>query len=121
MTSIVDIYMAMLGFLDAHSVQIIAALQATFCGGISYQIAMKYSRGKSQYHWMPSLCAFALASLMGQQWLSIVLRVLFTGVWPVVSTQNTMAFAILFALLVRAEGNVSRMFDFGEHDKRVAS
>lgn len=103
--------------MDTYYVQLVASMQAAFCGGCAYQIAFKYRRAGSSYHWMPSLCAFALASLLAQQWLSIVGRVLMYGTWPVVSTQNTLVFGVLFILLARAKGNVARMFDFGDHDK----
>lgn len=98
-------------FYDLYSVQFIAAMQATFCGGCAWQIGFKYRRGDSEYQWIPSLCAFGLASLAAQQWLSIVGRVLMYGNWPIVSVHNTLFFAIIFILLVRSKGNVSRMFD----------
>lgn len=95
-----------------NSTQIIALLQATFCGGICFMIAFKFKRGKSTYRFLPSLCAFGLASLLGQQWLSIMGRVLFYGEWPIVSVYNTLVFGILFVLIIRAKGNVSRLFKF---------
>lgn len=92
--------------------QMIALAQATFCGGICFMIAFRYQRGSSDYHFFISLCAFGLASLFGQQWLSIMGRILFYGEWPVVSPYNTMIFGILFILITRARGNVSRVFQF---------
>lgn len=116
MTMLVSLYLTVANLLDAYSVQIIASMQASFCGGCAYLIAFKYRRGNSSYHWMPSLCAFGLASMMAMQWLSITGRVLVNGDWPVVSLQNTFVFAILFVLLTRAKGNVARMFDFSDSD-----
>lgn len=114
MTWLADVYFALFVLVDANSVQIVAGLQAMFCGGCAYQIAFKYRRGDSTYHWIPSLCAFGLASLLAQQWLSIVGRVLMYGTWPVVSIYNTLVFGIMFILLARAKGNVSKMFNFSE-------
>lgn len=119
MSWITDIYIAFFALIDARSIEIVAGLQAMFCGGCAYQIAFKYRRGTSKYHWLPSLCAFGLASLLAQQWLSIVGRVILYGSWPVVSTYNTMVFGILFILLARAKGNVSKMFYF--QDDRSAA
>lgn len=99
--------------IDFYWIPIVATLQAAFCGGCAYQIAFKFRRGDSAYRLLPSICAFGLASLCGQQWLSIVGRVLMYGDWPVVSVYNTMTFAILFVLLSKAQGNVSKMFYFG--------
>lgn len=93
------------------AVQLITMAQAVFCGGLCFVIAFTYRRGDSQYKFLPSLCAFGLASLFGQQWLSIVGRVLFYGVWPEVSVYNTLIFGILFCLALRAKGNVARLFD----------
>ncbi len=101
------------GYFDLYSTQLIAGLQASFCGGCAYLIAFKYKRGNSSYYFLPSLCAFGLACLMAQQWLSIMVRALL-GDWPEVSPYNTMVFAIMFILLNRSRGNVSRMFDFNE-------
>lgn len=94
------------------STQIIALFQATFCGGIAFMIAFKFQRGDSTYRFLPSLCAFGLASLLAQQWLSIMGRIMMYGEWPVVSVYNTMVFGILFILIIRAKGNVSRLFKF---------
>ncbi len=99
--------------IDAYWIPIVATLQAAFCGGCAYQIAFKFRRGDSAYRLLPSACAFGLASLCAQQWMSIVGRVLMYGDWPVVSVYNTMTFAILFVLLSKAQGNVSKMFYFG--------
>lgn len=109
---------SMAEFFDVYSVQIIAGLQATFCGGCAYLIGFKFRRNGSTYHWLPSLCAFGLASLFAQQWMSIIGRVLLYGQWPVVSIYNTMVFAIIFVLLMRAKGNVARMFDFNQEARQ---
>lgn len=106
-----------LNLIDSHWIQIVATMQAGFCGGCAYQIAFRFRRGCSSYRLLPSICAFALASLCAQQWLSIVGRVLLYGTWPVVSFYNTLTFAILFVLLSRAHGNVSKMFYFQSGDK----
>lgn len=97
-----------------NAVQLVAILQALFCGGLCFVIAFTYRRGDSQYKFLPSLCAFGLASLFGQQWLSIMGRVLLYGDWPQVSVYNTLIFGILFALAVRAKGNVTRIFDLSQ-------
>lgn len=86
-------------------------LQAFFCGGLFLMIALLFKRGESPYKFMPSLCAFGLASLFGMQWLSILGAMLKAGHWPDVSIFNTLIFGILFVLAVRARGNVSRIFD----------
>lgn len=91
--------------------QVITLAQAIFCGGLCFVIAFRYRRGDSSYKFLPSLCAFGLASLCGQQWLSIMGRILFYGDWPVVSGFNTGVYAILFFLAVRSKGNVARIFD----------
>lgn len=95
-----------------NDIHIYALLQAAFCGAICFMIAFKYRRGESSYHFFPSLLAFGLASLFGQQWLSIIGRVLFYGEWPIVSPFNTGIFAIIFLLILRARGNVARAFNF---------
>jgi hypothetical protein len=105
----------------AHWVQIKALAQAFFCGGISFLIAFKFQRNGSTYHLFPSFCAFGIASLLGQQWLSLIGRILLYGEWPEVSMQNTLVFAIMFALLVRSKGNVSRMFDVRQKDESKRS
>ncbi len=92
--------------------EVVALLQATFCGGIFFMIAFQYNRGDSHYQFIPSLCAFGLASLFGQQWLSIIGRILFYNEWPTVSVYNTLIFGILFVLIVRSKGNVARVFRF---------
>lgn len=107
-----QIYWLIVYTVDLYWIQIVATMQAAFCGGCAYQIAFKFRRGDAAYRLLPSACAFGLASLCGQQWLSIVGRVLMYGNWPVVSVYNTLTFAILFVLLSRAQGNVSKMFYF---------
>lgn len=106
----------MLVLLETYSAQLIALAQAFFCGGIAFVIAFKYKRADSSYQWLPSMCAFGLASLFAQQWLSLVGRILMYGEWPVVSIYNTLIFGILFVLVTRAKGNVARMFDFNRKD-----
>lgn len=105
-------------FLEAYSVQLIASMQAAFCGGCSYLIAFKFMRGSANYKFIPTICAFGLASALGMQWLSLIIRVLIEAQWPVVSVNNTMVFAILFVLLVRSRGNVARMFDFNQEARQ---
>lgn len=107
----------MIDFIDSYSNPLIAILQATFCGGIAFMIAFKYRRCGSRYKGLPSLCAFGLASLFAQQWLSLVGRILINGEWPTVSVYNTLIFGILFVLVTRARGNVSRLFDFSKENK----
>lgn len=92
--------------------QIVTMTQAMFCGGIAFMIAFRFQRAGLNYYFLPSLCAFGIASLLGMQWLSILGRILFYGDWPYVSPYNTMVFGILFVLIVRARGNVSRVFNF---------
>lgn len=88
-----------------------ALLQAVFCGGLFFSIALIYQRGTATYKILPSLCAWGLATLFGMQWLAIMSEMLKTGNWPDVSIYNTLIFGILFALVVRSKGNVSRIFD----------
>lgn len=107
-----QIFWLITALIDAYWIQIVATAQAAFCGGCAYQIGFKFRRGSSEYRLLPSCCAFGLASLCAQQWMSIVGRVLMYGNWPVVSIYNTLTFAILFILLSRAQGNVSKMFYF---------
>jgi hypothetical protein len=109
-----QIYFAIAHMIDAYWIQIIASMQAAFCGGCAYQIGFKFRRGDAAYRLLPSACAFGLASLCGQQWLSIIGRVLMYGNWPIVSIYNTLVFAILFVLLSRSKGNVSKMFNFSD-------
>lgn len=104
--------------LSTHWTELVALAQAFFCGGLAYLIAFKYRRKGASYKLSASLCAFLLASLFAQQWMSIIGRVLWYGIWPIVSVQNTLIFAVLFMLVARAKGNVSRMFDFSEGHKR---
>lgn len=117
MTTIIAIFSAIIDAIDTHSIPIVASLQAAFCGGCAYQIGFKYFRGDSKYSFRLSLCAAGLGSLMAQQWLSIVGRVLMYGEWPVVSIYNTWVFAIIFFLLMQSKGNVAKMFDFSNRDK----
>lgn len=99
----------------AMTIQTLASImQAIFCGGLFFSIALIYERKQSPYKFLPSLCAFGLAALFGMQWLSIVFEMLQTGHWPEVSAYNTLIFGILFALVVRAKGNVSRIFEIGK-------
>lgn len=112
MDTLLQFYALVIFVIDSYWIQIIASLQAMFCGGCAYQIGFKFRRGDAHYRLLPSVCAFALASLCGQQWLSIVGRVLLYGDWPLVSIYNTLTFAVLFILLSRAHGNVSKMFYF---------
>lgn len=107
----IDPFNSPIGWTIGHWVQIKAILQAFFCGGIAYLIAFRFQRGAANYYVVPSLCAFGIASLMAQQWLSLVGRVLMYGEWPDVSIYNTLFFALIFVLLKRAKGNVSRMFN----------
>ena len=86
-------------------------LQAFFCGGIAFLITFKYQRNGATYYLVPSLCAFGIASLTAQQWLSLVGNILIYGEWQKVSIYNTLFFAMIFILLHRAKGNVSRMFE----------
>lgn len=90
---------------------IISMLQAVFCGGLFFSIALIYQRSGATYKPLPSLCAYGLATLFGMQWLTIMSEMLKTGNWPDVSIYNTLIFGILFALVVRSKGNVSRIFD----------
>uniref|UniRef100_A0AAU6W362 Holin n=1 Tax=Pseudomonas phage Orisa03 TaxID=3138542 RepID=A0AAU6W362_9VIRU len=115
MTWIIEAFSETVVALDTHWVAIVASLQAAFCGGCAYQIGFKYFRGESKYSFRLSLCAAGLGSLMAQQWLSIVGRVLMYGEWPVVSIYNTLVFAIIFFLLMQSKGNVAKMFDFSSH------
>lgn len=108
----IDYLFVFFGYLDTHWIQIVALLQASFCGGIAYTIGFKFKRADSAYHLLPSLCAFGLASLFAQQWLSIVGRIVWYAEWPVVSIYNTLIFGILFILIARSEGNVAQMFNF---------
>lgn len=97
-----------------HWEQTKAILQAFFCGGIAFFIAFKYQRNGSTYHFFSSLCAFGLASLFAQEWLSVVGGVLLHGVWPNASVYDTLIYGLLFLLVIRAKGNVSRMFNRGK-------
>lgn len=90
---------------------ITAIMQAAFCGGLFVSIALIYERKHATYKFLPSLCAFGLAALFGMQWLSIILDMASTGIWPEVSVYNTLIFGILFALVLRAKGNVSKIFE----------
>lgn len=92
----------------ADPVRYSALAQASVCAGITIMIAFRFRRGISSYRLSPSLCAFAMASLAGQQWISITARVL-AGEWPVVSIFNTMFFAVILFLLWRVKGNVAKM------------
>lgn len=105
-----------LNWIFDHWTQIKALSQAFFCGGIAFLIAFKFQRNGSKYYLFPSFCAFGIASLLGQQWLSLIGRILLYGEWPDVSAQNTMVFALMFVLLVRSKGNVARMFDVKPKD-----
>lgn len=95
-----------------------ALLQAVFCGGLFFSIALIYQRRGSTYKPLPSLCAYGLAALFGMQWLDIVAYALKTGVWPHVSVFNTLIFGILFALVIRSKGNVSRIFDLSGKQRK---
>lgn len=92
----------------ADPVRYAALAQASVCAGITVLIAFRFRRGVSTYRFAPSLCAFAMASLAGQQWVNITARIL-SGEWPVVSIFNTMFFAVILFLLWRVQGNVAKM------------
>lgn len=96
----------------------ISIAQAAFCGGLCFVIAFLYRRGDSRYKFGPSACAFSLAALFGMQWLSIIAEALYAGTWPAVSPYTTMIFGILFLLVVRARGNVTRIFDIRRTSKK---
>lgn len=85
-----------------------ALAQASVCAAITILIAFRFRRGLSSYRFTPSVCAFAMASLAGQQWISITARVL-AGEWPIVSIFNTMFFGVVLFLLWRVKGNVAKM------------
>lgn len=99
--------------------QTITLAHAGFCGGICFVIAFMYRRGGSSYKFLPSLCAFCLASLFGQEWLSIVGAILLYGQWPATSVPSTLIFGILFILALRSRGNVARLFDQSRHRPRA--
>lgn len=110
--------MATYGYLT-EPIRYAALAQASVCAGICIMIAFKYSRGRSQYRLLPSLCAFGLASATAQQWLSISGRILVYGEWPEVSIYNTMILAIILILVCRANGNVAKIATWDEWDGRT--
>ena len=99
-----------LDWIVEHWSQIKALLQAFFCGGIAFVIAFKYQRNGSTYRFLPSFCAFGMASLLAQQWLYVIGGILIYNEWPEVSIYDTLIFAFMFLLVVRSKGNVARMF-----------
>ncbi|MFV1943932.1 phage holin family protein [Pseudomonas luteola] len=107
--------MATYGYLT-EPIRYAALAQASVCAGICIMIAFKYSRGRSKYRLLPSLCAFGLASTTAQQWLSISGRILVYGEWPEVSIYNTMILAIILVLVCRANGNVAKIATWDDWD-----
>ena len=99
-----------LDWIVEHWSQIKVLLQAFFCGGIAFVIAFKYQRNGSTYRFLPSFCAFGMASLLAQQWLYVIGGILIYNEWPEVSIYDTLIFAFMFLLVVRSKGNVARMF-----------
>lgn len=96
--------------------------QATICAGLCIMVAFKYNRGESRYRLIPSLCAFGIASMAGQQWMSILGRILMYGDWPIVSFFNTGILAIFLILVIRARGNVAKIWQmpgtWNGHERR---
>lgn len=82
-------------------------LYATLCGGLCFVIAFMYQRKGSKYKFVPSLVAFAIASLSGVQWLDVMGSILLYGYWPRVNPLVTAGVAAFFILSMRYRGNVA--------------
>lgn len=103
--------------IDAYWVPVLTVIQAAFTGGSAYLIAFTYRRGSAGYSLLISSCAAGMACCLGMQWLSLTAPLLWYGVWPpAVSLNNTLFFGIVFILLSRSRGNVSKMFDFRSNE-----
>lgn len=89
----------------------VSVLQVIFCIGLFFSITLIFERGNAKYKFMPSLCAYGLSAAFGMQALSIVREIVELGHSPSVSAYNTVIFGILLVLVVRARGNVSRIFE----------
>ena len=85
-------------------------LYAALCGGVCFVIAFMYQRNGASYRFFPSLCAFVMASLFGQEWLRVVGSILLYGKWPEASFTSTLILGLLFALVIRSKGNVAKLF-----------
>lgn len=101
----------MLDLFDEYSNPLLVILQILFSGGTTFMLAFRYQRGSSKHQWVPSACAFGLASLLAMHGLGLLAEVLFYGHWPMASVYITFILGFLFALSVRAKGNVERVFD----------
>lgn len=91
-----------------------AILQAVFCAGIFTMIGFVYRRGgDSRYRLGVSIIAFALCATTGMQFMSIAAWLIFEGHIPVVSWYNTAFYGLSLALVVRARGNVAKIWPPG--------
>lgn len=91
-----------------------AILQAAFCLGIFTMIGFVYRPEEgSRYRLSVSVIAFAVCATTGMQFMSIVARMLLEERIPAVSWYNTAFYGLSLALVVRARGNVAKIWPAG--------
>jgi len=91
-----------------------AILQALFCAGIFTMIGFVYRpEENSRYRLGVSVIAFALCATTGMQFMSIVARIFIEERIPVVSWYNTAFYFLSLALVIRARGNVAKIWPAG--------
>ena len=91
-----------------------AILQALFCAGIFTMIGFVYRPDNdSRYRLGVSVIAFALCATTGMQFMSIVARFILEERIPAVSWYNTAFYGLSLALVVRAGGNVAKIWPAG--------
>jgi len=91
-----------------------AILQALFCAGIFIMIGFVYRPDEgSRYRLSVSIIAFALCATTGMQFMSIVARIVIEEHVPIVSWYNTAFYGLSLALVVRARGNVAKIWPAG--------
>lgn len=91
-----------------------AILQALFCAGIFTMIGFVYRpSAESRYRLGVSIIAFALCATTAMQFMSIVTRMFIEEQIPVVSWYNTAFYGLSLALVIRARGNVAKIWPAG--------
>lgn len=88
-----------------------ALIQATFCALIFTMIGIRYRPFPgTRYNVTVSLIAWAACAITGMQFMSLLGRIVLTGVVPEASWFNTAFYGLVVVLVYRADGNVARIW-----------
>lgn len=88
-----------------------ALIQSLFCALIFTMIGIQYRPFPgSRYNVKVSLIAWAACSITGMQFMSLMGRIVLTGMIPDVSWFNTAFYGLVVILVYRADGNVARIW-----------